>query len=83
MRSLLIIVSAAMNKFRADLIEKAIESLGWSDEMAAAMAGVSKPIIIDLKKGRYEKKTIGSIEKVAVALGISLSDLFSAQADAH
>ncbi|MFN7930915.1 MAG: hypothetical protein U0Y68_23920 [Blastocatellia bacterium] len=49
----------------------------WSNEKAAAEAGVSNPTIIDLKKGRYEKKTIASVMKVAAALGLSMRDLFN------
>lgn len=68
--------------FRSDLIEKAIEKRQWSNEMVAAQAGVSNPTVIDLKKGRYQKKTIGSIEKVANALQIPMRDLFDEQAQA-
>ena len=50
------------------------KQLGWSEEDLALEAGINKNYLSDLERGR-RNPTLRVLEKIAIALGIDVSEL--------
>jgi transcriptional regulator with XRE-family HTH domain len=61
-------------------VKQARKARGWTREQLAIEAGVSFTTVANVERGAGA--TVGTIQKFAEALGVSLADLFKTNGDA-
>lgn len=60
-------------------IKELRELKGLSISVLAKNAGISKGYLSDIEKGAKENPSVDVLEKIAIALGVNVSDLFDQQ----
>lgn len=58
-------------------VKKFRELLGWSQNELAKRSGVSQPYISELEDGKADNPSMKTLEKLANALGVYVSELLA------
>lgn len=72
-------MSEALHAF-GESVRRARHARGWSQERLAAESGLDRTYISGVERG-VRNPSLLSQERIALALGLSLRDLFDGQAD--
>ncbi len=70
-------MSASKKSTIADNIKKYRQKLGISQDRLSKMADVTYNTIIKIESGGSQNPTIGTLSKIAKALGVSVDDLIN------